>query len=39
MVEFKAYYLDENKTSQIHHEKSTFIYFQNNWYYVDGKFY
>ena len=38
-VEFKAYYLDENKTSQIHHEKSTFIYFQNNWYYVDGKFY
>ena len=39
MVEFKAYYLDENKTSQIHHEKSTFIFFQNNWYYVDGKFY
>jgi SEC-C motif-containing protein len=38
-VEFKAYFLDENKTPQIHHEKSTFILFQNNWFYVDGKFY
>jgi SEC-C motif-containing protein len=38
-VEFKAYYLDHNKVPQIHHEKSTFIFFQNNWYYVDGKFY
>ena len=39
MVEFKAYFLDENKIPQIHHEKSTFILFQNNWFYVDGKFY
>lgn len=38
-VEFKAYYLDQDKVPQIHHEKSTFILFQNNWYYVDGKFY
>jgi SEC-C motif-containing protein len=38
-VEFKAYYLDENRKPQIHHEKSTFINFQNVWYYVDGKFY
>ena len=38
-VEFKAYYLDHNKVPQIHHEKSTFIFFQNNWFYVDGKFY
>ena len=38
-VEFKAYYLDENKIQQIHHEKSTFILFQNHWFYVDGKFY
>jgi SEC-C motif-containing protein len=38
-VEFKAYYLDQNNIPQIHHEKSTFILFQNNWYYVDGKFY
>ncbi len=39
IVEFKAYYLDQNNIPQIHHEKSTFILFQNNWYYVDGKFY
>lgn len=39
IVEFKAYYLDENQTPQIHHEKSTFINFENAWYYVDGKFY
>jgi SEC-C motif-containing protein len=38
-VEFKAYFLDENKTPQIHHEKSAFVFFQNNWFYVDGKFY
>ena len=38
-VEFKAYFLDEKKIPQIHHEKSTFILFQNNWFYVDGKFY
>ena len=31
-VEFKAYFLDENKTPQMHHEKSTFILFQNNWF-------
>lgn len=39
MVEFKAYYLDSNSNPQIHHEKSTFIKFQENWFYVDGKFY
>ncbi len=39
MVEFKAYYLDEYQKPQIHHEKSTFINFQDAWYYVDGKFY
>ena len=38
-VEFKAYFLDENQKPQIHHEKSTFINFENVWYYVDGKFY
>ena len=38
-VEFKAYYLDEDKKPQIHHEKSTFILFQDVWYYVDGKFF
>lgn len=38
-VEFKAYYLDENQIAQVHHEKSTFINFQEHWYYVDGKFF
>ncbi len=38
-VEFKAYYLDENRKPQIHHEKSTFINFQDAWFYVDGKFF
>lgn len=38
-VEFKAFYLDENQKPQVHHEKSTFINFQDAWYYVDGKFF
>ena len=38
-VEFKAYYLDENKMPQVHHEKSTFNFFQEEWFYVDGKFF
>ena len=38
-VEFKAYYLDEDNKPQIHHEKSTFINFQDAWFYVDGKFF
>ncbi len=38
-VEFKAYYLDENLKVSIHHEKSTFIFENENWYYIDGTFY
>lgn len=38
-VEFKAFYIDETGTEQVHHEKSTFINFQEHWYYVDGKFF
>ncbi|TRX16332.1 hypothetical protein FNW25_11990 [Flavobacterium franklandianum] len=38
-VEFKAYYLDENKLNQIHHEFSTFKKENGTWFYVDGKFY
>ena len=38
-VEFKAYYFDHKGSPQIHHEKSTFVKFQEHWYYVDGKFY
>ena len=37
-VEFMAYFLDENKKSQIHHEFSTFKKENDSWYYVDGKF-
>lgn len=38
-VEFKAQYQDENRRTQIHHEKSTFIFENGQWYYVDGVFY
>lgn len=37
-VEFKAYFLDENKQNQIHHEFSTFKNENGSWFYVDGKF-
>jgi SEC-C motif-containing protein len=37
-VEFKAYFLDENKQNQIHHEFSTFVKENGSWFYVDGKF-
>ena len=37
-VEFKAYFLDQNKQNQIHHEFSTFKKENSNWFYVDGKF-
>ena len=38
-VEFKAYYLDSEGKNQIHHELSTFIFENGNWFYVDGKFF
>jgi len=38
-VEFKAYFLDHNKTPQIHHEFSTFVQEDGIWYYVDGEYY
>lgn len=38
LVEFKAFYTDENGTSQIHHEISLFEKLNNRWYYVSGKF-
>lgn len=37
-VEFKAYFLDENKQRQIHHEFSTFKKENGSWFYVDGTF-
>ncbi|WP_395044076.1 YchJ family protein [Flavobacterium sp.] len=37
-VTFKASYLDNHKLPKIHHEKSTFILEDGNWFYVDGEF-
>ena len=39
IVEFKAYYLDEKKQAQVHHEKSSFLLENGIWYYLDGEFY
>ena len=38
-VEFKAFYLDENLKAPIHHEKSTFVFEEGRWFYVDGIFF
>jgi SEC-C motif-containing protein len=37
MVEFKAYYLDEDQQLQIHHEHSNFLKELGKWFFVDGK--
>lgn len=37
-VEFKAYFRDRSAKQQIHHEKSTFVYDDGCWYYLDGLF-
>ena len=39
IVEFKAHYLDHNKTPQVHHELSTFVFEEGAWFYVDGTFF
>jgi SEC-C motif-containing protein len=38
-VEFKAYYEDERGILRCHHEKSKFLKLDNQWYYVDGKYF
>lgn len=37
-VEFKAYFKDRSSKKQIHHEKSTFVFENGSWYYLDGIF-
>lgn len=37
-VEFKAFYTDENRKPQVHHELSTFRKVNEKWYYVSGEF-
>ncbi len=36
MVEFKAYYLDSNRESKVHHEYSNFVKELGKWFFVDG---
>jgi SEC-C motif-containing protein len=35
-VEFKAYYTDRKGKKQVHHEKSTFVFENDSWYYVEA---
>ncbi len=35
-VEFKAYYIDAYKKKHIHHERSTFVLENKEWFYVNG---
>lgn len=37
-VEFKAYFKDRKGKIQVHHEKSTFLFEDGGWYYLDGEF-
>ena len=37
-VEFKASYRDQSGRKQVHHEKSTFIFENDKWFYKDGVF-
>lgn len=39
MVEFKAFYIDDQRKAQLHHEKSAFIFEDGSWFYVDGTFF
>jgi len=38
IVTFKAYYLDSNLRGQVHYEKSTFVFENGSWFYVDGEY-
>lgn len=38
-VEFMAFYMGEDLQVQIHHEKSTFLFEDESWFYVDGIFF
>lgn len=35
-VEFKAYFRNKSTQIEIHHEKSTFIFENNQWFFVEG---
>lgn len=38
VIEFKAYYLGSDLKAYIHHEKSTFVKENDEWYYLDGSY-
>lgn len=38
VVEFKAYFSNRHAPLQVHHERSTFVYEDGKWYYLDGIF-
>lgn len=38
IVEFKAYFTDTKGKAQVHHERSTFLKEEGQWFYLDGKF-
>ena len=37
-VTFKAFYTDNHRQEQVHNEKSTFIFENGNWFYVNGEY-
>jgi SEC-C motif-containing protein len=37
-VEFNAFFKDKKGKTQVHHEKSTFVFEEGRWYYLDGVF-
>jgi SEC-C motif-containing protein len=37
-VEFKAHFRDRSGKKQVHHEKSTFVFENGSWFYLDGVF-
>lgn len=38
IVEFKAYFSNRQPPLQVHHERSTFVYEDGKWFYLDGVF-
>jgi SEC-C motif-containing protein len=38
IVEFKAHYVHGDDPIEIHHERSTFVFENGKWFYVDGSF-
>ncbi len=38
-VTFKAYFIDAENQSQIHHEHSRFVFENGAWFYVDGDYF